>query len=75
MSLLVLTVLLSSCKNNEATSSVKHDGMVLIPGGTLDMGGDNEQADANEFPKHQVSIQSFYMDETEVTNRAFKEFV
>ncbi|MGB4959960.1 MAG: formylglycine-generating enzyme family protein [Saprospiraceae bacterium] len=75
MSLLVLTVLLSSCKNYETTSSVKHDGMVLIPGGTLDMGGDNEQADANEFPKHQVSVQSFYMDETEVTNRAFKEFV
>lgn len=49
--------------------------MILIPGGILNMGGDNEQANANEFPKHQVNIRSFYMDETEVTNEAFMKFV
>jgi formylglycine-generating enzyme required for sulfatase activity len=50
-------------------------GMVYIPGGTLNMGGDNEQADPNEFPKHEVPISPFYMDKTEVTNRQFAAFV
>ncbi len=51
------------------------DRMVLIPGGLLDMGGDNEQADANEFPKHKVAIDSFWMDQTEITNKQFTVFV
>ena len=49
--------------------------MVEIPGGVLNMGGDNEQADPNEFPKHKVNIAPFYMDETEVTNEAFMKFI
>ena len=39
------------------------------------MGGDNEQASPNEFPKHPVEIAPFFMDETEVTNAQFAEFV
>ncbi len=50
-------------------------GMVLIPNGNLDMGGDNEQAEPNEFPKHKVQIHAFWMDETEVTNAQFALFV
>lgn len=50
-------------------------GMVSIPGGTLHMGGDNAQADPNEFPKHQVTIDSFWMDQFEVSNREFAAFV
>lgn len=49
--------------------------MVLIPGGTFDMGGDNEQASADEYPKHPVKVDSFYMDVTEVTNAQFQKFV
>lgn len=52
-----------------------HAGMVLIPAGRLSMGGDNEQAAADEYPKHFVEIDGFWMDETEVTNRQFLEFV
>jgi formylglycine-generating enzyme len=51
------------------------EGMVLIPAGTFDMGGDNEQASADEFPKHKVYVDSFYMDATEVTNAQFQQFV
>lgn len=51
------------------------DGMALIPGGLLNMGADNEQADPNEYPKHQVPLDSFWMDVTEVTNQAFADFV
>ncbi len=50
-------------------------GMVLIPGGVFEMGGDNEQASADEYPKHKVQVSPFYMDVTEVTNAQFKKFV
>jgi formylglycine-generating enzyme required for sulfatase activity len=39
------------------------------------MGADNDQAEADEYPKHKVKISAFYMDITEVTNAAFKKFV
>lgn len=50
-------------------------GMVLIPGGTFMMGGDNEQAANDEYPKHAVQVNAFWMDETEVTNAQFEKFV
>ena len=53
----------------------KHDGMVWIPAGTFMMGGDNKQARKDEYPKHGVKLNGFYMDVTEVTNAQFTEFV
>ncbi|MFP4365732.1 MAG: formylglycine-generating enzyme family protein [Bacteroidales bacterium] len=50
-------------------------GMVWVPGGTFMMGGDNEQADPDEFPKHKVTVDGFWMDETVVTNAQFNTFV
>ena len=50
-------------------------GMVRIPGGSFQMGGDNEQASADEYPKHKVTVDPFYMDATEVTNAQFQQFV
>ena len=49
--------------------------MVLIPSGNFMMGGRSSQAYADEFPQHEVSVNSFYMDQGEVTNQAFKNFV
>jgi formylglycine-generating enzyme required for sulfatase activity len=49
--------------------------MVLIAGGTFEMGGDNQQAAKDEYPKHKVTVDSFWMDETEVTNAQFRAFV
>lgn len=54
-------------------TSVK--GMVFIPGGTFEMGADNEQAAPDEYPKHTVTVGAFYMDITEVTNAQFQKFV
>lgn len=51
------------------------EGMVLIPAGTFLMGADNEQARPDEYPKHKVSVDGFWMDATEVTNAQFREFV
>ncbi len=51
------------------------EGMVFIKGGAFEMGGDNTQADKDEYPKHSVTVSSFYMDATTVTNAQFKNFV
>ena len=50
-------------------------GMVYIPGGQFMMGADNEQAARDEYPKHSVSLDGFWMDEHEVTNAQFAKFV
>lgn len=63
---------LSNIKFNGDTST---KGMVLISGGTFNMGGDNNQASEDELPKHTVAVSSFYMDMTEVTNAQFATFV
>jgi formylglycine-generating enzyme required for sulfatase activity len=58
-----------------ADTGIGTTGMVLIPGGTFSMGGDNQQAAEDEFPKHRVTVNGFYMDATEVTNAQFAAFV
>lgn len=50
-------------------------GMVWVEGGNYLMGGDNEQAREDEYPEHPATIDGFWMDETEVTNAQFREFV
>lgn len=47
--------------------------MVFIKGGEFTMG--TNRAFPFEGPEHRVSVDSFYMDVTEVTNRQFREFV
>jgi formylglycine-generating enzyme len=65
----------SSSPGIEFSGDTSTAGMVYIPGGTFEMGGDNEQASADEYPKHTVQLSAFYMDATEVTNAQFKKFV
>jgi len=38
------------------------------------MGADNEQAHPDEYPKHKVILDGFWIDTTEVTNGQFREF-
>lgn len=56
-------------------ADTSYTGMALIPGGRFDMGGDNDQAADDEYPKHQVVVKAFYMDINEVTNAQFRKFV
>ena len=49
--------------------------MALIPGGSFSMGGDDDQAWRDEYPKHMVVVDSFWMDVHEVTNAQFSAFV
>jgi formylglycine-generating enzyme required for sulfatase activity len=49
--------------------------MVWIPGGTFHMGSDAPDARPDEGPVHTVTISGYWLDQTEVTNRQFREFV
>jgi formylglycine-generating enzyme required for sulfatase activity len=49
-------------------------GMVWIPGGTFWMGED-DRSFGDAGPVHEVTLDGFWMDRTEVTNRQFAEFV
>jgi formylglycine-generating enzyme len=65
----------SLSQNITASSDTSYSGMVLIPSGSFEMGGDNNQASPDEYPKHSVTLHSFYMDVTEVTNAQFEKFI
>lgn len=60
---------------NAFKRSLEHRGMVWIPGGVFNMGGDNTQASPDEYPKHAVALTGFWMDTAEVTNEQFARFV
>jgi formylglycine-generating enzyme len=50
-------------------------GMAWIPGGTFLVGTNDKQSFPNERPAHLVDVQSFWMDEHDVTNAEFAKFV
>ena len=50
-------------------------GMVFIPAGEFQMGSNDDEAQNNEQPVHTVHINAFFMDEHEVTNLEYKEFI
>jgi len=47
--------------------------MILIPAGETEIGSNNEGL--NEKPLHIVSVNAFFMDQHEVTNRQYRQFV
>ncbi|AYN02786.1 MULTISPECIES: gliding motility lipoprotein GldK [unclassified Flavobacterium] len=51
-------------------------GMTLIPGGSFIMGkSDDDLAQVEDAPTKTVTVRSFYMDETEITNSEYRQFV
>jgi gliding motility-associated lipoprotein GldK len=51
-------------------------GMTLVPGGAFIMGkSDDDLANVQDAPTRTVTVRSFYMDETEITNREYRQFV
>ena len=71
---IVIPLLFFSC-DHEKNIQIKKDGMIFIEGGKFLMGGDNDEARSDEYPKHSVEVSSFWMDETEVTNAQFRKFI
>ncbi len=60
-------------ENNSLAKSV--EGMVLLPAGQFKMGSEGADARPDEAPVHAVKVDAFWMDQHEVTNRAFQAFV
>lgn len=66
-----------------AAGAETHAGMVLIRGGEFSMGmvdprgvtGGGSESMSDARPVHRVAVRSFWMDETDVTNAAFAQFV
>lgn len=51
-------------------------GMTLVPGGAYIMGkSDDDLANIGDAPTKTVTVRSFYMDETEITNSEYRQFV
>lgn len=51
-------------------------GMTLVPGGAFIMGkSDDDVASIQDAPTKTVTVRSFYMDETEITNSEYRQFV
>lgn len=62
----------TSASSNKKTS---HVGMKWIPGGSFSMGASDKNGRDDEYPAHQIKLSGYWMDETEVTNKQFSEFV
>jgi formylglycine-generating enzyme len=65
---------------SKATMALKQhktapEGMVHVPSGTFMMGGHDKHAKPDELPVHEVRVDEFYMDQTQVTNKQFEVFV
>jgi serine/threonine-protein kinase len=61
-------------RGDTTTTSQLSSPMVLIPGGRFTM-GNNASNDNAEKPEHIVSMKAFYIDQHEVTNAEYAEFV
>lgn len=53
--------------------TASHPGMVRLAGGTFRMGSDRHYPE--EAPMHRVTVSTFWIDRTPVTNREFRRFV
>ena len=84
--LTVLLTLLASCGSKDKGELVgvqgkkwhpeRPYGMQLVPGGAFIMGkADDDLAGVHDAPAKTVTVRAFYMDETEITNSEYRQFV
>ncbi len=87
ISLVLLVVVAASCGRREngqlvgaldrpAWKGINPYGMVYVPSGTLHIGPSDQDVN-NTFVQRQkaISIQGFFMDDTEITNNEYRQFV
>ena len=85
ISLIAVLAILASCSRGDRGQLVgaqgkkwnpeKPYGMTLIPGGAFIMGkADADIADQKNAPPKTVTVRTFYMDETEITNSEYRQF-
>lgn len=61
----------------EAKAKINADGLILIKGGTYDMGCTDEQKDCShdEKPAHSVTVHDFYLGKYEVTQQLWQDIM
>ena len=57
------------------TTPVAPEGVVFVPAGEFIMGSPDGEGYDDERPQHTVYLDAYYMDEYEVTNEQFSQFV
>lgn len=83
---IILFIILHSCSRsgNGELIGVKEKGkwsektpygMVLIPKGSFQLGPQDQEVSAPGTPTKTVSVESFWMDDTEITNNEYKQFI
>ena len=86
IALIAIVTFLFSCNSSDRGELVgvkgkkwhpeKPYGMTLIPGGAFIMGkSDDDLFGVKDAPTRTVTVRSFYMDETEITNSEYRQFV
>ena len=84
--LTTVLVLVASCNSGDRGQLVgvkgkswhpeKPYGMALVPGGAFIMGkSDDDIAGVQDAPTKTATVRAFYMDETEITNSEYRQFV
>lgn len=68
-------IMAKNVTNSKSIKEVNVQGMVRIPAGTFGMGSHTKEGRTDEYPVHMVKLAGFWMDQTEVTNAQFQEFV
>lgn len=82
----ILLVLFTGCKSEVKLQDLKGKkrqpwyepipyGMVYIKQGSFTMGASDQVDDKNILPERNVSVSSFWMDDTEITNNEYRQFV
>ena len=76
----LVTIVLFSCNNTQKVSDISTsipEGMVWVESKSFLMGGKDSDNDAmmRERPSHNVIVDGFFIDISEVTNKQFREFV
>lgn len=71
----LLSILGCQKKYNASETGQRVEGMVWVSGATFIMGTNDKNSYPQERPAHPVSVDGFWIDETEVTNAQFQEFV
>ena len=77
---ILISAMFFSCANNQREKSISFetpDGMVWVEGKSYTKGAkqNDDYAMMREKPSHEVYIDGFYIDITEVTNNQFQKFV
>jgi sulfatase modifying factor 1 len=60
---------------NSISNTRSRKGMIWIKGGKFSMGAADRKGKNDEYPRHEVKLDDFWIDKNEVTNARFRAFV